>query len=77
MFFIAQNEIRSVQETLAHAHVEQGVEPSPDSLSSLEIVQKELAAHKEMVTELRGQLAEKEIEFQVMCLCVISSCVGH
>lgn len=43
--------------------------PSPGSAghaSSVEIIQKELAAHKEMVTELRTQLVEKEVELQVI-----------
>lgn len=31
----------------------------------LDVVSKELAAHKEMVSVLRGQLAEKENELQV------------
>ncbi len=33
--------------------------------STLELAQKELAAHKEMVTELRNHLIEKEEELQV------------
>ena len=33
--------------------------------ASVEILQKEVAVHKEMVAELRTQLAEKEQEFQV------------
>ncbi len=36
----------------------------PDS-STLEMAQKELAAHKEMVAELRTHLIEKEQELQV------------
>lgn len=39
--------------------------PSIDHTPTLEIIQKELAAHKEMVAELRDQLKEKEAEFQV------------
>ena len=34
-------------------------------MTSSEILQKEVAVHKEMVAELRTQLAEKEEEFQV------------
>ncbi len=41
---------------------------NPSVTSALEMVQKELAAHKEMVAELRGQLTEKEFEFQVSFL---------
>ena len=33
--------------------------------ASVEILQKEVVVHKEMVAELRTQLAEKEQEFQV------------
>jgi hypothetical protein len=33
------------------------------------VVSKELAAHKEMVAELRKQLVEKENELQVHCTC--------
>ena len=50
---------------------------------SLEIVQKELAAHKEVVAVLRDELAAKEAELQVMgcvCLCVcVCVCIawGH
>ena len=36
-----------------------------DHTHILEILQKELAAHKEMVTELRAQLVEKDTELQV------------
>ena len=37
-----------------------------------EVLVKELAAHKEMVSELRTQLHEKEEEFQVRnCVCVL------
>ena len=32
------------------------------------MLQKELTAHKEMVRELRKQLVEKEIEFQVIII---------
>ncbi len=39
-----------------------------DHTPSHEILMKELAAHKEMVAELRGQLEEKETEFQVIQL---------
>ena len=43
--------------------------------ASVEILQKEVAVHKEMVAELRTQLAEKEQEFQVSywlrtCTCI-------
>ena len=34
-------------------------------MTSMEILQKEVVVHKEMVAELRTQLAEKEQEFQV------------
>ncbi len=48
---------------------------------SLEIVQKELAAHKEVVAVLRDELAAKEAELQVMgcvclCVCVCVYCMG-
>ena len=33
--------------------------------TDVDVTSKELAAHKEMVAELRSQLAEKENEFQV------------
>lgn len=36
-----------------------------DLAGSVEILQKEVIVHKEMVAELRTQLAEKEQEFQV------------
>lgn len=39
--------------------------PAGDHTPNVEIMQKELAAHKEMVAELRGQLKEREEELQV------------
>ena len=35
------------------------------AMTSVEILQKEVVVHKEMVAELRAQLSEKEQEFQV------------
>ena len=41
----------------------------------MDVVGKELAAHKEMVAELRKQLVEKENELQVTCsTCSIITC---
>ena len=57
-----QKEIKSLKEMLKSMHDHQATPPLTDHL---EIAQKELAAHKEMVAELRNQLAEKETEFQV------------
>ncbi len=37
--------------------------------SAHEVLHKELAAHKEMVSELRKQLVEKEEDFKVGCSC--------
>ena len=42
------------------------------------MLRKELTAHKEMVSELRKQLVEKENEFQVINITVrISICMQH
>ena len=44
----------------------------------MDVVGKELAAHKEMVAELRKQLVEKENELQVTCCtCSIITCRVH
>lgn len=59
------------------------------AMTSMEILQKELVVHKEMVAELRTQLAEKEEEFQVsqfvylamlwlmFCITVTTQCMYH
>lgn len=57
---ILQKEIASLKE-----QVQVTTPLSIDHTSNIEILQKELAAHKEMVAELRDQLKEKEAEFQV------------
>lgn len=49
-----QAEIKALREQLSHT-------PGDHA----EIMQKELAAHKEMVAELRAQLVEKDTELQV------------
>ena len=48
-----------------------------DHAPNVEIMQKELAAHKEMVAELRGQLKEKEEELQVGMATLFYSQGGH
>ena len=59
-----QDEIKALKEQMA-SRQDVSAPPPDDHAPSLEIVQKELAAHKEMVAELRKQLEEKEMEFQV------------
>ena len=58
-----QKEIASLKEQVQKGAVDTPI--SIDHTSNIEILQKELAAHKEMVAELRDQLTEKEAEFQV------------
>ena len=45
--------------------------------ASVEILQKEVVVHKEMVAELRTQLAEKEQEFQVSYMYMHVTCNVH
>ncbi len=63
-----QSEIKSLRDQVTSADHAPSLAPPPssdDHAPNLEIVQKELAAHKEMVAELRAQLTEKEAEFKV------------
>lgn len=71
---LKQEEIASLKEQVASRQDQDAADqdaaapppPGPGGhASSLEIVQKELAAHKEVVAELRAQLEAKEAEFQV------------
>ena len=70
--FFLQVEIRSLKERVSQSQGEGGGGGGGgegDHTHNLEIVQKELAAHKEVVTELRAHLATKEAELQV-CTCL-------